>query len=362
MQDDDIDMLQRIASKEKIRYDELDLQWNNSEKNMIAGTTCYVALNLTAVLNDFETFREGLVEDKDFELHAAIELLNIVAHWKHWFRTRQAYHVVIVTFVRDGTVYEKYTKILDMFYEFTNFFPNVYFIPNIAGSRTTLHSHIVAAVIGYMKSISPTAKTKHSSIFVISSINSDRQLMFLFPTRIACTIYKGYGFSSTTFLTKEKQLIKLMKSEENYKNFRHKAELEYMNVFIGKYFNSTKLRNAKLDSIKIKYTHFKNVEKIAIINDFIENHYDPSQQLGICNQFLLYLQSMGEIDSLDGVNALISYESYFDYRFQNAGKLNEIIIPIFEAWKKKIKDYSIARQSENFNLLKNHMPYINWLI
>ena len=71
---------------------------------------------------------------------------------------------------------------------------------------------------------------------------------------------------------------------------------------------------------------------------------------------------MGEIDSLDGVNALISYESYFDYRFQNAGKLNEIIIPIFEAWKKKIKDYSIARQSENFNLLKNHMPYINWLI
>ena len=35
MQDDDIDMLQRIASKEKIRYDELDLQWNNSEKNMI---------------------------------------------------------------------------------------------------------------------------------------------------------------------------------------------------------------------------------------------------------------------------------------------------------------------------------------
>ena len=53
MQDDDIDMLQRIASKEKIRYDELDLQWNNSEKNMIAGTTCYVTLNLTAVLNDF---------------------------------------------------------------------------------------------------------------------------------------------------------------------------------------------------------------------------------------------------------------------------------------------------------------------
>jgi len=362
MQDDDIEMMQRICSKEKVRYDELDLQWNNSQKNMISGTTCYVAIDFTSILTDMDTFREGLVDDKDFELHATIELLNIAAHYRHWYKTRDCYHVVIVTFVRDGTVYEKYKKILDMFYEFTNYFPNLYFIPNIAASRTALHSHIVAAVISYMKSISPTAKTKHSSIFVISSIGSDRQLMYLFPTRIACTIYKGYGFSATTFLTKEKHLIKMMKSIDNYKNFRHKAELEYMNVLVGKYLNSVKFRNAKLDAVRIKYTHFKNVEKIAIITDFIENHYDPSQQIGICNQFLLYLQSRGEIDSLEGVNALMSYESYFDFRFQNIGKLNETIIPLFNAWKKKIKDYSIARQSENFTLLKNHMPYINWLM
>lgn len=362
MQEDDLQIMQRIAAKEKVRYDELDLQFNNSEANHISGTTCYVAVDFTSILTDFDTYREGLVDEEDYEFHVAIELLNIIAHWKHYFRTRDCYHVVIVAFVRDGVVYEKYKKILDMVYEFTNFFPNVYFIPNILACKTSLYVHVVAAVINHMKEISPTSKTKHSCIFVVSSIGSDRQLMCLFPTKISCTIYKGYGFSATTFLTKEKYLTKIMKSEENYKNFRHKAELEYMNVLVGKYINSMRLRNAKLDSIKLRYKSYKTVDKLALLNEFIETVYDPSQQINISNQFMLFLQSKSEIDSLDGVNNLISYESYFDYRFQNIGKLNEVIIPIFDSWKKKIKDYSISRQSENFKLIRSHMPYINWLL
>lgn len=362
MQEDDIQILQRIAAKEKVRYDELDLQFNNSGANLIGGTTCYVPIDFTPLLNDFDSYREGLVDDKEFEMHAAIELLNVAAHWKHYFASRNAYHVIIVCFVRDGIVYDKFKKILDMFYDFTNYFPNIYMIPNIMTSKSSLHVHVVAAVLNYIKSVSPSSKVKHSSIFVISAINSDKQLMFLFPTKVACTIYKGYAFSATTFLYKEKQMIKIMKHEDYYKNFRHKAELEYMNVLVGRYLNTVKFKNSKLDSVRVKFVHSKTMDKINFINDFIENHYDPSQQITICNQFLLYLQSAGEVDTLEGVNALVSYEKYFDFRAQNVGKINEVIIPLFQAWKKKIKDYAIARQSENFNILKEHLAYLNWLL
>jgi hypothetical protein len=323
---------------------------------------CYVIIDFTPLLTDLETYREGLIDEKDFELHAAIELLNTVGHYRHYFQSRDAEHVVVIGFVRDGYIYEKHQKILDMFYSFTNYFPNIYMIPNIMECKSSLTLHVVATVVNYMKSVSPAAKTKYSSIYVISSINSDRQLMCLFPTKVAVTIYKGYGFSATTFLYKEDLMKKILKSEDNYKNFRHKAELEYMNVLIGKYLNSVRYRNSRFDSVKINYKRIKTKDKLELLNYFIEKCYDPSQQISICNQFVLYLQGLGEIDSAEGTNALMQYESYFDYRFHHAGKMNEIIIPLFNTWKKKIKDYAISRQSENFKILQSHLAYINWLM
>ena len=360
MQEDDIGIMQRIAAKEKVRYDELDLKFNN-EKNDIFGTVCYVAIDFTSVLADLDAFKEGLVDEKDYDLHVAIELLNCIGHYKHYFQTRSAEHVIVICFVRDGYIYDKYKSILDLFYEFTNFFPNVYFIPNIMERKSSLTIHIVAAILNHIHSISPAAKTKHTSIFVMSSAGVNRQLMYLFPTKLAYTIYKGFGFSATVFLNKEDCLKKIIKSDDNYVGFTHKAELEYMNVLIGKYLNSVKFKS-KFDSVKIDYTHSRIKDKINIINDFIENNYDPNKGFPICQQFILYLQSSGEIKTEDELNALTKYESQFDFRYQNLNQLNEVLVPLFDTWKKKIKDYTIARQSENFNILRSHMAYINWLM
>lgn len=357
MQDDDIQILQRISAKEKIRYDEMDVKY----EGLISGTNCFICINFTQLLIDLETFREGLVDEKEFTLHAAIELLNVYAHYKHYFQTRDANHVILIGYVRDKRTYEKYKEILDSVYEMTTYFPNIYLLPNIT-SKNTLSVHIVESVLINMYKTMGTLKNKFSSIFIVSNTNVDRQLMCAFPTRAAYVMHKGYGFSNTVFLSKEEYLLKITKTKENYDNMLHKAELEYMNILVGKYFNTVKLKLSKTDNIKINYKHSRLIDKINNLNDFIENVYDPVKNIGISKQFLLYLKSKGEIATTEGIDALTNYESYFDYRYQNIGSLNEITMIIFKTWKQKIRDYAIARESENYKILLDHLMYSNWLL
>lgn len=355
MQEDDLNILQRIAAKEKVRYDELDINF----KDKIVGTNCYVLIDFMSLLSNISSFKEGLVDDKDYELHVAIECLNIFAHYKHYFQTRDANHVILIGFVKDNFYYDKNQKVLDMLYEFSNYFPNIYTIPKII-NKNGLYTHIVENIVYSMRNASNSSKTKQSSIFLISPNSSDRQLMFSFPTRTAYTVFKGYGFSKTNFISKDELLIKIMKNEDNYNNFEHKAELEYMCVLLGKYFNTFKFKNPKFDN-NIEFKHTRMNDKIIIVNEFIEKEYNVEAVDNMCLQFLKYLLKLGEIDDV-GFKYFSEYEQIYDYRFQNSSKINEVVIPLFRQWKQKIRDYSIARESENYKILISHMLYTNWLL
>ena len=357
MQEDDIQILQRISAKEKIRYDEMDVKYDG----LISGTNCYVCINFSQLLADLDSFREGLVDDKDFLMHAAIEIINVYAHYKHYFQTRDANHVVLIGYVRDKRTYEKYKELLDVAYEMTTYFPNIYLIPDI-NEKYSLTVHIVESILINMQKSMGNIKNKFSSIYLVACTSVDKQLLCAFPTRTAYAMYKGYGFSNTIFQSKEEYLTKIVRNKENYNRFMHKAELEYMNIFLGRYFNTFRLKLSKIDNIKISYKHSKFIEKENLLNEFVENVYDPSKMIGISQQFLMYLKSKGEITTSEGINAFSFYEQCFDFRYQNTGVLNEITMIIFKNWKQKIRDYAIARESENYKTLLEHLMYSNWLL
>mgnify|MGYP003293958952 CR=1 FL=1 len=106
------------------------------------------------------------IDEKDFEIHACISILNIYGHYKHFFKTNDARHVIILGYVKDNYTYNQYSKVLDGLGEFCNFFPNVYTIPKILLDNR-LYVHIVAALMQYMYKMTP--KPNHSSIYVISN-------------------------------------------------------------------------------------------------------------------------------------------------------------------------------------------------
>jgi hypothetical protein len=79
----DIELLERIAAKYKYRYEILDSCFEKTVSN----TLIYVPINITLLLSEFKEFEESLDDRKDFAIHAAISVMNLFAHYRHYYMT-----------------------------------------------------------------------------------------------------------------------------------------------------------------------------------------------------------------------------------------------------------------------------------
>ena len=354
MDDVDINSIEMMCSKMKIRYDEMDVAFGEA----VAGTNVYVPINLTSILMDLESFKESLVDDKDFEIHAAISILNIFAHYKHFFQIKNANHVIILGYVKDNWVYDKHKKILDQVVDYCGFFPNVYMMARIL-CKGAMYVHLVASTISYMKSISPNIH--QSSVIVVSNTVADRQLMCTFPTKCAYTVFKNFN-RKVEIIEKTSYMRGLFNKPQYYDESSHKSQLEQMNVLLGMYFGKFKNWMLKrFSSSSVKYVHSKYNDKINILSEFLDKVYDQNSTDSTSKQFFKYLMDSNEfVDNGECEKAKV-FEMWYDYRCQNTHELNNVMIPVLNSWKKKIKDYALARESESYKTLISHQLFSNWL-
>lgn len=351
MDDVDIKTIEIICTKMKIKYDEMDVAFGDK----IAGTNIYVPINLTSILTELYTFKESLINVEGFEIHVAISILNIFAHYKHFFQIKNASHVIVLGYVRDNWVYNKYKDVLDQVVDYCEFFPNIYMMAKIMCDNR-LYMHLVASAISYMKSISPNIH--QSSIFVVSNTVIDRQLMCVFPTKDAYTIFKNYA-RKAEIIEKTSYMRGLFNKPQFYDESPYKSQLEQMNVLLGVYFGKFKTIAKRLNKdAKIEYAHNKTNDKMNILSEFLNKVYDQNSTNSVSVQFIEYLVQSNE---LTVPKPLYSFESMYDYRCQRVSVLHNIVIPILNSWKKKIKDYNLARESEKYKTLISHQLFSNWL-
>lgn len=349
MDEDDLNHIKIVAARIKMRYDDLDV---NLPKKP-SGTNCIVAIDFTTVIYEMVKLKDFLIDTKDFDIHVAIEIMNVFAHYKHYFKSRDCNKVTVLGFVRGNKVYESAETIFKIVVTLADYFPGVFMLSNIAKG---FHVHTIAGMIAYIKSVS--LKDTQFSVYVVSGIPLDKQLMCVIPTYQAYFIHKGFDFRPTIYLSKEDYLKKIMKTQENYDLFSHKAELGYMNVSIGRYFNTLIFKQDK--PINLKRSKLK--DKIDHFNEFISSVYNPSFNENMTKQFIYYLKNIKEIPDEKQYKNFLEYERCYDYRFQDTGMIKNILVPLFNNWRLKIKDYDMTRKSENYKILVEHDMQYNWLL
>lgn len=352
----DINTLEAMASKYKIRYDVMDVEFGQK----VEGTNVYVAINLTNVLTDFSMFKESLVDVKGFEEHASISLLNLIAHYKHFFQLKNANHIICIAFVKDNYIYNKNKEIMDQLVDYSSFFKNVYVIPKILNDNR-LYMHVVCATMTHMKNVA--LGTNQSSIFLVSNAQIDRQIMCLFPTRCAYTLMKDYK-QQPLLVDKTRYMHYVMKKDMYYDGSPFKAQLECMNVLLGRWFGTLKAvlkKVRKSDDYACKYLHMKTAEKINVLSNFLTGAYDADSVQSVSTQFVRYLSGSGEFLDKTTLDSFAYFEKLYDFRYQNIGELNRMIIPLLATWQRKIKDYDLVRESENYKALIAHPLFSNWL-
>ena len=354
MEKEDITTLERVTSKYKLRYDIMEVSYAEE----ILGTKLYLAINITQLLNDMDLFRQTLVDTSNFELHCSISIMNLFAHYKHFYLSRaEVNRCTIIGFVKDSFTYKKYAEICDNVVGICEFFKDVYFIPDV---YEYLHTHIVCACIQHMDSYTAYKRDMPRTIHVLSAYNIDKQIMTCIPTKTAHKFHKKMS-GNMEDISKDTMMRELFKTEGYYRNSEYKYELDSLLVPIGKFLNSMVCTTGKSEDYTVKYTVQRVKDKLTYIDDFIKNCYKPGSD-SISSQFFGYLKEKSLFkDSFVDENNYLRYLKRCDFRFKNIGVLNSALAPLVETWKKKIKDYAIARESERYKLLIKHELYADWL-
>lgn len=356
METTDIETLERITSKYKIRYDSMEVLFGDT----LIGSRLFMAINITPLVKDLNEFEDTIANTDDYDLQCAISIMNLFAHYKHYYKARaKVEQIIIIGYVRDSYTYKKYSKLLDMISSICDYFHGVYFIPDIYNGNNV---HIVCACINYMNAC---ATNKHIPIMihVLSPYNMDKQILNCIPTTNACKLQKELSGKPTVQYKKE-IMEKLFKSHpELYDDSEYKPEIDALLVSIGKFLNSMVCSKVKqtTDDYLIKYTVKSITKKIPIVFEFLKTGYRSETGIPISTQFINYLADNHIFAEPVDQSIMIRYLKSCDFRFQNIGVLNTSLAPLIETWKKKIKDYAKERESERYKMLVKHQLYINWL-
>lgn len=356
---EDISMLEIMSAKYKARYDQILTVVGGDKK--IFGLVVFVPIDLTGLVNEFLDFKEALTDTEDFDLHASVTILNLYAHYKHYFMLHKAQKAIVIGYVKDKYNYGKAKHILNMVVDFCNFFPGVYTVPDIY-ENNHYYIHAVCAILIYMKKMVRDSKT---GILCVGANVVNRQLMYLFANVFAYSCFRLTFNQHMKFVSKMDHLKRIIGGEKLYYSALNKHEIQYLNVFLARFMNFDKsyhnLLPKKTGKNIIRFTKRKTQDKIKMLSTFLVNVYDPERAEPMSVQFYLYVLAEGMFADKESYENFRLYLRLFDYRFQNQGRINEVIVPLLRSWSKKVKDFAINRQSESYKRLIKHQLYVNWL-
>jgi hypothetical protein len=352
---EDIDLLERIVAKHKYRYEVLDSCFDITVANVII----YIPINVTVVLTEIQQFKETLSDTKEFALHAGIAIVNLFAHYKHYYMSKSAASTFIIGFVKDSYYYKQFHSIISVVENICEFFPHIFFMGNITPIK---HTILVAGLMQHIHTY--TLTDLKSSIHVYSSLNVDKQLMCVFPAKESYKICKPMNTSTVEFLSKRQFIRKVFKDNTEVYDPVHmyKAEIERLCVILGIYFNTYECYSASekkkftftfaRDTIKHKVGHFKT---------FLEERYvKEDKSLNINQQFTQFLKSYLE-KSVD-LESLKTYVNRYDYFSHQGRYLSTVMSQLYSTYRVKLLDYEMSKESEKYRLFIQHPLYANWLI
>jgi hypothetical protein len=350
----DIELLERIAAKYKYKYDLLDTCFNSSVINSII----YVPINVTVLLSELKQYGESIDDSKDFNLHCAITIMNLFAHFKHYYTSRQVSHIVIIGFVKDSFCYKQYKGVITIIEGLCEFFPNIYFMGDIAPMK---HSILVASYVNYLHSVTASSEC---SVHIYSSLNIDKQLLCLLPSKETYKICKPMNNQSVEFLSKNQFLNKLFKNNEEAFKLVHsfKPEIEKLCVLIGVFLNTYECYSAS------EKTHFtfsfireNTLKRASHILEFLSQHYKSNdKENNINSQFIKFLESY-LVNKVD-IESLKKYVNRYDYYSHEGRYMYKFMRELHNTNRIKLKDYEISKETEKYRLLIEHQLYANWLL
>lgn len=341
---EDIEYLERSMSSFKLKYVDLE-QWFPKNENPEVQKRYIIPFNISSILQVISEMETQLNDNLNYTFHAAISLLNIVAHYKRFYSSRLNMKTTFIIYSHSYDVYQINKEVLEKLKTMCDFIPGIIYIDYIS-DKPNIYPHIAYALVQLLTSTYNAQKTQ-SIIHVYSTHGIDYQLLFS-TNSWENRIIKIMPWK-TKIETKNMMMSKVFGTKEFYSKSTYKSEIETMLIPFGLYMNTIVKGPNPLLNMKGQ----RKDKRLESINKFlIENQGKTDTEL--------FENFKNELIHEKDQSMYTRYLEEHDYHMNK--HVLEIAKSLLNLWSSKIKDHDAINQNDKVRLLKNHDLRLNWLL
>lgn len=318
----------------------------------------YLYINVGEIVDGWEKSlhfqEESLKNEKYSDINAfiAILIMNIVAHYRHFYRAKLNTRNIVFLYFSEKEVYQKFEKIFQIIIKICNSLPKVYCINSIGKNENNFYSHMLSYINVINRDFDIKNKVK-SQVHLISNNKSDYQIcslwdnIIVFKRDYGLTLLDKWNLYDTIIFRNSRRLTQ----NPLYLKYLDVSLCNFIAILGGSY--GWKM----LDSIK----KIQAPQRIKMYEQFLKKQKLEAD--------IITLDELKRFDIQFGEAMLLDDSSKREYtnrinnlRYQYNPVIRDVVKELQTVWKSKLKDSNISSINDMSQIFENNPLKIDWLM
>ncbi len=288
--------------------------------------------------------RKNLIITKKDRSLMFVSIINIVAHYRHFFHSILKIDNTFVLYCGNTEDYDEFSDIITDLYDFGKFIPNFIVIPKNKTTKKYHYYHILAYIINYAKTMCDHEKKK-LNLFVLASQNDYAVLQI--GNICDKTYYLNSNLDKTIITHDEIWNKKLLIDDERFKNIKYSY---FLNKLLFPYLIYFRKITDKDHIIESK-NNTRYETRTKQIFEFIDLN---SKSIDIVVDYGKFLNFSEE--DIKNCRFIMN-----ELLYQNNPGIKNFIKDLIKSWNQKLHDKKLNNVNEFYDLLSENNIIILWL-
>jgi len=286
---------------------------------------------------------KDIIITKKIKAQVIIAVLNIIAHYRHYFHDNLKATNSFVLYCEDPSQYDEYEEIINDIYNICKFIPSVIILPKMKGKVSRyFYLHCVSYIIETNLKMSNNAKKE-----MITVVYGNNPLEYQFAN-ITDNIYYVSNNCDIKVRTFPNLWELLLDKDPRFNNIKYQYELKQLIYPYMIYYHKLILEKHPITYV----SHAKYSSRINSIFDYIDNFRNPNEE-----RYISYGKCMDiSKEDISNCGKALNEILYF-----NNAKIKPFIIEFIKSTSVKLHDKKMDNINEYNDFLNETNINIMWL-
>lgn len=337
-----------ISNIFKIKYEKMNEYFEIYFKNIKPRKKILILMDIGKIINVLMIIakKNSMIVTKKQKQKILISVLNIIAHYRHYFYSVHKCTNSFVLYCSNIDHYDEYDDIIEEITNITKFIPGIIAIPRIETENKFYYIHLVAHIIEYVKKLT----------------NSMSRELVVFCTENNPLEYQYLMIEPNTFYCRTSAINDII--------------LDYKKIWEKNGFNNKECLLSLKNSLGLRnllIPYLISFKRVPELNDNLYKSIKPNFTIKEREEFILNVLERSKFDSNNIVDIYLNYlpindESKLEFTnilksilYISNTQIKPFIKELIKSWNQKLTDKKIMNINEFSEVLNIYNINIMWL-